>query len=97
MVIHIVFFKIKPELNKQLVIEELKQRLLALPNHITTLEHLEVGEDFNHSEAAYDLALYTTFNNKAGLNTYQAHPEHEKVKAYIGQVTSKRAVVDYEL
>lgn len=97
MITHIVFLKLKPELDKDSTLENLKNKLLDLKNYISVLKHLEVGFDFNGSAAAFDLALYTTFASKADLNSYQIHPEHEKVKAYIGKVTESRAVVDYEL
>ena len=96
MVTHIVFLNIKPELNKSEILIELESRLLALNESIAELNHLEFGADFNKSPLAYDAALYSTFNTKADLEAYQIHPEHEKVKAYIGEVCSQRAVVDYE-
>jgi hypothetical protein len=96
MITHIVFLNIKVDLNKSDVLKELESRLLALNNTIPTLKHLEFGKDFNGSEAAFDAALYSTFDTKEDLNAYQIHPEHEKVKAYIGKVTAKRAVVDYQ-
>jgi len=96
MIIHIVFLNIKPELNKTEILNELTIKLLALNDSIKELHHLEFGVDFNGSEPAYDAALYSTFTTKENLQAYQIHPEHEKVKAYIGEVTSARAVVDYE-
>ena len=32
----------------------------------------------------------------ADLDTYQVHPEHKRVAAYIGKVRTARAAVDYE-
>lgn len=95
MITHIVFLNVKAELNKSEILDELERRLLALNNSIPTLRHLEFGKDFNQSDLAYDAALYSTFNTKADLETYQTHPEHVKVKTYIGEVCSARAVVDY--
>ena len=95
MITHIVFFNVKPELNKSQILDELETRLLNLNDSILELNHLEFGKDFNQSALAYDAALYSTFNTKADLDAYQVHPEHEKVKAYIGEVCSERAVVDY--
>ena len=96
MITHIVFFNVKPELNKSEVLQKIKTQLLDLNNSIEELVHLEFGVDFNGTEAAYDAALYSTFNSKADLEAYQVHPEHLKAKDYIVEVTSSRAVVDYE-
>jgi len=97
MITHIVFLNIKPELDKLEILAKLESKLLALNNSIPTLNHLEFGADFNKSPLAFDAALYSTFKTKADLDAYQIHPEHEKVKAFIGKVCSQRAVVDYEL
>ena len=96
MITHIVFLNIKPELIKIDILKELERRLLALNDSIKELHLLEFGVDFNASEMAYDAALYSTFKSKNDLKAYQVHPEHKKVKEYIGEVTSARAVVDYE-
>jgi stress responsive alpha/beta barrel protein len=96
MVTHIVLLNIKPTLNKVEILQELESRLIALNDSIETLNYLEFGKDFNGSDAAYDAALYSTFSTKDDLDAYQIHPEHIKVKEYIVQVTSTRAVVDYE-
>lgn len=95
MITHIVFFNVKPELNKIEILAELKKRLLALNDSVPEIKHLEFGTDFSQSHVAYDSALYTTFYSKADLDAYQIHPAHKKVKAYIGEVCSDRAVVDY--
>lgn len=96
MITHIVFLTIKSDLNKNEVLGELKKKLLNLNSSIDALEHLEFGYNFNASPAAYDAALYSTFTSKENLEAYKVHQEHEKVKAYIAEVTSARAVVDYE-
>lgn len=99
MIKHIVFWKFKPEAeghtadeNKALV----QQALLGLIGKVPSLIHLETGVDFNRSDAAWDLALYTTFEDKEGLDAYQNHPEHLKVVALVRSVVSARAVADYE-
>lgn len=97
MITHIVFLKVKPELNKSEVLNELSNRLVALNNSVLALNHLEFGKGFNQSGLAYDAALYSTFKSKADLDAYQIHEAHLKVKDYIGKVCSERAVVDYEL
>ncbi len=97
MITHIVFFNVKTDLDKSNIVAELKAKLLALNKSVPSLKHLEFGVDFSQSELAYDCALYSTFNTKADLDAYQVHPEHVKVKEYIGQVCANRVVVDYEL
>lgn len=96
MITHIVFLSIKPGLDKKEVLKTLKKKLLDLNYSIEELQHLEFGCNFNESPASYDAALYSTFTSRENLQAYQVHPEHIKVKEYISEVTSNRAVVDYE-
>jgi len=43
------------------------------------------------------LSIITTFEDKAGLETYAIHPEHLKVVEFIKTVVSGSKVVDYEI
>ncbi len=96
MIVHIVMFKFKDE-NKQENILVAKSKLEALVSQIPMLEKMEVGIDFNQSERAFDLSLYSTFATKEDLNAYAIHPAHLEVVEFIKQVTEVSKVVDYEL
>ena len=94
MIVHIVMFKFKDE-DKIQNIAKVKEALLELPSKIEELKSLEVGVDFNQSERAFDLSLYSTFDSKEALQTYAVHEEHLKVVALIKEVTLESKVVDY--
>ena len=96
MVVHIVMFKFKDE-NKDENILLTKIDLEALVEKIPELKCLEVGIDFNQSERAFDLSLYSSFNSKEDLKAYAIHPEHLKVVEFIKSVTTESKVVDYSL
>ena len=96
MIVHIVIFKFKEE-NKNSNIELVTQKLNDLVGHIDELKSIEVGVDFNQSERAFDLSLYSTFQTKEDLKAYAVHPEHVKVVELIKSVTLESKVVDYEL
>ena len=96
MIVHIVIFKFKDE-NKEANLAEVTSRLNALAELIPTLNSIEVGVDFNQSERAFDLSLYSTFDTKEGLSKYAVHPEHLKVVELIKSVTTESKVVDYTL
>lgn len=98
MVTHIVLWKLKAEAegrnkaeNARLVVEALQ----SLPAQIPSLIQLEVGQDFERSSMAWDLALYTKFTSKEDLAKYQQHPAHLKVAALVKSVICERAVVDF--
>tara|TARA_R100000027_G_scaffold254_2_gene312 strand:+ start:3525 stop:3827 length:303 start_codon:yes stop_codon:yes gene_type:complete len=99
MVKHIVFWNFAEAADghsKAENLDRVEAALLALKDSIPELLEIEVGRDFNGSPAAYDMSLYSVFESREGLNAYQVHPEHEKVRVLIGAVTSGRAVVDYD-
>ena len=96
MIVHIVMFKFNEE-NKDENLLIVKNRLEELVSKIPTLKSIEVGVDFNQSERAFDLSLYSTFDTKDDLKTYAIHPEHLKVVELIKSVTTESKVVDYTL
>ena len=97
MVKHIVFWKIKEDLDIEGVFEEMKVRVEAMNGEITGLIKVELGRDFNKGEPAYDVVLYSELADRESLKVYQEHPMHLHVKEFIGAVTSSRVVVDYEV
>jgi len=96
MIVHIVMFKFKDE-NKQENLLVTKSKLEELSSKIPMLEKMEVGIDFNKSERAFDLSLYSTFATKDDLKAYAIHPAHLEVVEFIKKVTEVSKVVDYEI
>ncbi|MFK5937869.1 MAG: Dabb family protein [Sulfurimonas sp.] len=94
MIVHIVMFKFKEE-NRVQNIKIVEQKLKNLVQKIEVLKSMEVGIDFNGSERAFDLSLYSTFRSKEDLKIYATHPEHLKVVALIKELTQETKVVDY--
>lgn len=95
MIKHIVAWNIKDNENKGLVQKTLKSKLEELKNEIDFLQKIEVGINFNTSEAAHDVVLYTEFLSKEDLDAYIVHPAHVKVGEYVRSVVKDRVVVDY--
>ncbi len=100
MIKHIVMWRLKDTAagaTKEENALKLKERLEALVDVIDTLHVAEVGINYNPSDAAFDVILYSEFDNKEGLETYQNHPEHLKIVDFVGEIRTDRAVVDYEV
>lgn len=98
MIKHIVIWKLKEhaegndrKMNAGLV----KDKLEALTGLVPGLLKLEVGLDLGLDKGAYDVVLYTEFENEAALAEYQAHPEHKAVFPFIAAVRDARHAVDY--
>ena len=95
MVKHIVAWNIKEDLDKELTLNTLKEKLDGLKNEIDFLQKIEVGFNFNSSEAAHDVVLYSEFLSKEDLEAYIVHPAHVKVGKYVRSVVKDRVVIDY--
>ena len=93
MVRHTVMWKLKEE-NKTENAMGIKNRLEALVDKISEIKSLEVGIIENGGE--YDVILITSFDSYADLKKYDAHEEHQKVRAFVSGVVEKRVAVDYE-
>ena len=89
---HIVMWKLKTKADA----EQVKRILEALNGKIPTLKYLEVGINLTHSDASADVVLYSEFDDKAGLQAYQEHPEHQAVLPFMKSVVNERIVVDYK-
>lgn len=94
MIKHIVMWKLKEE-NKEKNAIKIKNDLEALKDKIEELKSIEVGINFNESEAAYDVVLYSEFESKEDLNSYQNNKDHKEVGAFVRTCAIDRKVVDY--
>ncbi len=97
MIRHIVLWRIAETENAAERALAIKENLEALKGKIDEVVDIEVGINFNETEAASDVALVSTFKTKEDLDIYQDHPEHKAVGAnYVRPFVTERRVVDYE-
>lgn len=100
MIKHIVAWRFKAEALGSSKAENLvraKSALEALRSTVPSVRHLEVGLDVGVDHNAWDIVLYSEFDDRDGLLAYQVHPEHMKVAQLIGEMRESRAAVDYEV
>ena len=100
MVKHIVMWRLKESaegFTKAENAKRMKNWLEDLKLFIPEIMEMEVGINFNPSQAAFDIVLYSEFENKKALEIYQNHPEHIKFKNNINNIRTERTVVDYEI
>ena len=94
MVRHVVFFKFKPEVDKQARVEFMG-RLRQLQQDIDVIRRLEVGQNFTESPRAMDVILTVDVETQHDLAVYDQHPLHQPVKQAAAQLCSESRVVDY--
>jgi len=97
MIRHIVAWNFKEgltESEKRAHAEKIKRELEALPQHIEGIVEITVHIDLLPSSTR-SVMLNSLHESVDALQVYQAHPEHQKVGAYIGSVMQDRVCVDY--
>lgn len=95
MLIHIVIWKYRPEIEESLR-EEHRARLRYLPTVIENIESFKVGRDILALPRSYDTGLVAIFPNRAALDTYTIHPEHVLVANFGKEICEHVASVDFE-
>jgi hypothetical protein len=95
MLTHVVIWKYKPEVSEEQRREHV-ERLRRLDGLIPEIRSFAVGRDVLKLPRSYHTGLVATFRDRAGLEAYDAHPEHQAV-AQLGRTISEHVVsVDFE-
>lgn len=97
---HVVMWKLKENAQGNTKLENarlIKTKLENLKEIIQELKEIEVGINIVKDPAAYDLVLYTGFENQDDLNKYASDPRHLEVVDFIKKVVESRIVVDYQV
>src|SRR5687767_6508161 len=100
MIKHIVFWKLKDELQgaqREQVLRRIKEGFEALEGVIPGMTHIEIGVDFSSSSDSGDIVLYSEFESRAALDGYQNHPGHLAMVPVVREWRIERRVVDYEI
>ena len=100
MIKHIILWRFKDFAEgstKQENVMKVKAMLEDMRGKIPGLLKLEAGLNFEDSDSASDISLYTEFESREALDAYQIHPVHMIVKDILPKLRSERRVVDYEL
>ena len=95
MLTHIVIWKYKPEVSEDERREHV-ERLRRLDGLIPEIRSFAVGRDVLKLPRSYHTGLVAAFEDRAGLEAYDAHPEHRAV-AQLGRTIGEHvASVDFE-
>jgi len=83
-IVHVVYFKLKPDANSAALIKEIK-KIAAIEG----LEELEVGtfKDLKDKRALseFGVVMQMGFDTEAAYQAYQKHPLHIELKNNVGQ------------
>ena len=99
MIRHIVTWKLTAEdaAAKSAAFDRLAEGFGALPHLIPEIKTLHLGRDLDETSGNWDVVLILDIASTADLEAYQVHPEHEKVKLIVRELTGERSAIDFEL
>jgi len=95
MLTHIVVWKYKPEVDEARRREHVG-RLRGLVGVVPGIESFAVGSDVLRLPRSYHTGLVATFRDRAALEAYDAHPEHQTVAQLGRSISEHVASVDFE-
>jgi len=94
MLTHIVCWKYKTETTEEQIADHIA-RLRALPGVIPNIVSFSVGRDILHLERSFDTGLVAVYPDRAALDLYTDHPQHQEVAALGKQIAEKVVSVDF--
>ena len=95
MVVHMVSFKYKPDVDEASRSQH-RGRLSGLRD-IDGIVDLRVGGDVVRSPRSYDTGLVVTFRDRAALDAYQIHPRHVPIAQAGAAQCESIVAVDFEV
>jgi hypothetical protein len=100
MIKHIVMWKLKDHAegaDRAANAQKMKELLDACQGIVPGMLKLEAIVAQPGLEATYDVILYSEFTDKAALDGYLEHPQHQALKPFFGAVRDARQCMDYEI
>ncbi len=98
MITHIVAWNFSNELTdaqKKAYGLQLQKEFAELINTVPSLTSITFTCNLEASSTRQAM-LFTTFDNIAGLDAYQAHPEHLKVAELVRKIMIERVCLDFD-
>ena len=101
MIRHIVMFELLEEAegkSRKENMELAKEKAEELRDKVPTLKGYQVVTNSPAADQTnYGIALICDFEDMAGLDEYQKHPDHKAFGAFITKVRKSRACIDFEM
>lgn len=91
---HIVVWKLA-EGDREARVDRLRSALEPLAGSVPSVRSLVVVENAAYPESNHDIALIADFDDVAGLEAYQVHPEHVAAAAIVRANVASRAAIDF--
>jgi len=96
MIHHVVSWTLREDLDRAGSVDRIRELLTGLVGTIDSIRSLDVVENVAYPGKNQDVAVVATFDDLAGLDAYQVHPEHQAAAAEIRGLVTGRAAIDWE-
>lgn len=96
MIHHVVSWTVREDLDRVEATTRIRELLTGLIGTIESIRSLEVVENVAYPGKNQDVAVVATFDDVAGLDEYQFHPDHQAAAAEIRGLVTGRAAIDWE-
>ncbi|MGY2897842.1 hypothetical protein ACVKXF_000454 [Curtobacterium sp. PvP017] len=96
MISHVVAWTLREDLDRAASIARIRELLTGLTGTIGSIRSLEVVENVAYPDKNSDVAVVASFDDLAGLDEYQVHPDHQAAAAEIRGLVTGRAAIDWE-
>jgi len=94
MLMHVVCFKYRPEIDEA-ARDAHRAQLRGLAD-VEGIASLQVGADVVRSARSYDTALLVVFRDRAALDAYRSHPRHVPIAQHGVAISAHIVAVDFE-
>ena len=98
-VLHMAMWKFKSTTaeEKDAQAKGLAEDFQSMKSFVPGLLEVHAGANALEVDGAFDFAISMRFGTWADLETYNQHPEHQKIKIKMRDMRIERAQVDFEL
>ncbi|PZE68230.1 MULTISPECIES: Dabb family protein [unclassified Curtobacterium] len=96
MIRHVVSWTLREDLDHDAAVVRIRELLTGLVGVVPSIRSLRVVENVAYPGKNQDVAVVADFDDLAGLDEYQVHPEHQAAAAEIRGLVTARAAIDWQ-
>ncbi|MFZ7086985.1 Dabb family protein [Curtobacterium sp. RRHDQ10] len=96
MITHVVAWTLRADLDRAESIAQIRALLEGLVGTVRSIRSIRVVENVADPGRNADVAVVAQFDDLAGLDEYQVHPEHQAAAAEIRGLVTGRTAIDWE-
>ncbi|PYY36111.1 Dabb family protein [Curtobacterium sp. MCJR17_055] len=96
MIRHVVSWTLREDLDRDDAVARIRELLTGLVGVIPSIRSLQVVENVAYPGKNQDVAVVAEFDDLAGLDEYQVHPDHQAAAAEIRGLVTARAAIDWQ-